>query len=126
SVAVPGEMKAQRAVDYADRAPISVAGIVTTLRVRTKKGEPMAWLVLPDGDRGSRTVFPIPYQKLNGPSILREGAFLVARGGWPARRPLASRHSWTSSYLSAGVALISAHLRLPSSKGATTCRHHRR
>jgi DNA polymerase-3 subunit alpha len=40
-------------VDYADKAPVSIAGIVTTLRVRTtKKGEQMAWLVISDGTAG--------------------------------------------------------------------------
>src|SRR5438067_11110619 len=41
--------------------------------------------------------------------------------GWPARRPPALRHSWTSSCRSAGPALISALLRLPSSNAAITC-----
>ena len=68
--------------DYADRAPISVAGIVTSLRVRTtKKSEQMAWVVLSDGTGGLEcAVFPKAYEKLDGPSVLREGAFLVARG----------------------------------------------
>jgi len=77
-----GAVSIAELVDYPDRAPISVAGIVTTLRVRTtKKGEPMAWLVLSDGTAGLEcAVFPVAYQKLNGQSVLREGAFLVARG----------------------------------------------
>src|SRR5437762_1001994 len=41
--------------------------------------------------------------------------------GWPARRPPPLRHSWTSSCRSAGPALISALLRLPSSNAAITC-----
>jgi len=59
-----------------------MAGIVTTLRVRTtKKGEPMAWIMISDGTAGLEcAVFPGAYQKLNGSSVLREGAFLVARG----------------------------------------------
>ena len=41
----------------------------------------MGWLVLSDGTAGLEcAVFPAAYQKLNGPSVLREGAFLVARG----------------------------------------------
>ena len=69
-------------VDYADKAPVSVAGIVTTLRVRTtKNGEPMAWIVMSDGTAGLEcAVFPKAYEKLNGPQVLREGAFLVGRG----------------------------------------------
>jgi DNA polymerase III subunit alpha len=69
-------------VDYPDKAPVSVAGIVTTLRVRTtKKGEAMAWIVLSDGTAGLEcAVFPSTYQKLNGPTVLREGAFLVGQG----------------------------------------------
>jgi len=68
--------------DYPDKAPVSVAGIVTTLRVRTtKKGEAMAWIVLSDGTAGLEcAVFPSTYQKLNGPTVLREGAFLVGQG----------------------------------------------
>jgi len=35
--------------DYADRAPMSVAGIVTSLHVRTtKRAEQLAWVVLSD------------------------------------------------------------------------------
>jgi DNA polymerase III alpha subunit len=69
-------------IDYPDRAPVSIAGIVTTLRVRTtKKGEAMAWIVVSDGTAGLEcAVFPKAYEKLNGPSVRREGAFLVARG----------------------------------------------
>jgi DNA polymerase-3 subunit alpha len=59
-----------------------VAGIVTTLRTRTtKKGEPMAWIVISDGTAGLEcAVFPAAYGKLNAPSVLREGAFMVVRG----------------------------------------------
>jgi len=40
-------------VDYPDKGPVSVAGIVTTLRLRTtKKGEHMAWIVISDGSAG--------------------------------------------------------------------------
>jgi DNA polymerase III subunit alpha len=69
-------------VDYPDKALVSVAGIVTTLRVlTTKKGEPMAWIVISDGSAGLEcAVFPAAYQKLNGQSVLREGTFLVGRG----------------------------------------------
>jgi DNA polymerase III alpha subunit len=42
-------------VDLPDRAPASVAGIVTALRVRTtKKGERMVWLTLADGTAPSK------------------------------------------------------------------------
>lgn len=53
----------------------------TTVRIRTtKKGEQMAWVVLSDGTGGLEcAVFPKAYEKLNSPSVLREGAFLVAR-----------------------------------------------
>jgi DNA polymerase-3 subunit alpha len=69
-------------VDYPDKAPVSLAGIVTALRLRTtRKGQPMAWLTLSDGTGGLEcAVFPAAFEKLDGSSILREGAFLVARG----------------------------------------------
>jgi DNA polymerase-3 subunit alpha len=69
-------------VDHPDRAAVSLAGIVTTLRVRTtKKGEPMAWLTLSDGTGGLEcAVFPSAFAQLDGTDVLREGAFVVARG----------------------------------------------
>jgi len=69
-------------VDLPDRAPASVAGIVTALRVRTtKKGERMAWLTLADGTGAvEAAVFPVAYGKSGIANALREGAFLVARG----------------------------------------------
>ncbi|MBV9170016.1 MAG: hypothetical protein JOZ81_08025 [Chloroflexi bacterium] len=68
-------------VDYPDKAPVSLAGIVTTLVRTTKKGEPMAWIVISDGTAAVEcAVFPKAFEKLNGPTVLREGAFLVGRG----------------------------------------------
>ena len=69
-------------VDLPDRAPASVAGIVTALRVRTtKKGERMAWLTLADGTGAvEAAVFPVAYGRSGIANALREGAFLVARG----------------------------------------------
>jgi DNA polymerase III subunit alpha len=73
-------------VDYPDKAPASVGGIVTNLRVRTtRKGEKMAWLTLADATGAiEAAVFPNAYQRIGesnqGESPLREGAFLVARG----------------------------------------------
>jgi DNA polymerase III alpha subunit len=69
-------------VDLPDRAPASVAGIVTALRVRTtKKGERMAWLTLADGTGAvEAAVFPVAYGRSGISNALREGAFLVARG----------------------------------------------
>jgi DNA polymerase-3 subunit alpha len=64
-------------------APVTIAGIVTTLRVRqTRKGEEMAWLTITDPSGSVECgVFPSAYQRLGQPSsLLREGAFLVARG----------------------------------------------
>lgn len=64
-------------------APVTIAGIITTLRVRqTKKGEEMAWLTMTDASGSIECgVFPNAYQRLGQPSLLlREGAFLVARG----------------------------------------------
>ena len=95
-------------VDYPDKAPISVAGIVTTLRVRTtKKGEPMAWLGLSGGTAGlDCAVFPSAYQKLNGPSVLREGAFLVAHGRLAREEATGVKAFSTSSCRSVGQAVI--------------------
>ena len=63
-------------------APVSIAGLVTSLRVRqTKKGEEMAWLSISDASGSvSCAIFPNAYQRLGQPAVLREGAFLVARG----------------------------------------------
>jgi DNA polymerase-3 subunit alpha len=64
-------------------APVTIAGIITTLRVRqTKKGEEMAWLTITDASGSVEcAVFPSAYQRLGQPTLLlREGAFLVARG----------------------------------------------
>ena len=64
-------------------APVTIAGIITTLRVRqTKKGEEMAWLTMTDPSGSVECgVFPNAYQRLGQPTLLlREGAFLVARG----------------------------------------------
>jgi DNA polymerase-3 subunit alpha len=64
-------------------APVTVAGIITTLRVRqTKKGQEMAWLTITDPSGSVECgVFPSAYQRLGQPTLLlREGAFLVARG----------------------------------------------
>jgi hypothetical protein len=45
-----GVMVIAELVDYPDKAPVSVAGVVTTLHVRTtKKGELMAWIVISHG-----------------------------------------------------------------------------
>jgi DNA polymerase III subunit alpha len=73
-------------VDYPDKAPVSVGAIVTNLRLRmTKKGERIAWLTLA-GATGAveAAVFPQAFARLadtpSGESVLREGAFLVARG----------------------------------------------
>jgi DNA polymerase-3 subunit alpha len=73
-------------VDYPDKAPASVGAIVTNLRLRTtRKGERMAWLTLADGTGAIEgAVFPNAYARLadaaGEESLLREGAFLVARG----------------------------------------------
>jgi DNA polymerase-3 subunit alpha len=73
-------------VDYPDKAPASVSGVVTNLRVRnTRKGEKMAWLTLADATGAvEAAVFPNAYQRIGesnlGESPLREGAFVVARG----------------------------------------------
>jgi DNA polymerase-3 subunit alpha len=64
-------------------AVLSIAGVVTTLRIRqTKKGEQMAWLTLTDGTGAIESaIFPRAFAQLGQPaSILREGAFLVATG----------------------------------------------
>ena len=64
-------------------APVTIAGIVTTLRVRqTRKGEEMAWLSITDSSGSVECgLFPNAYQRLGQPGVLlREGAFLVARG----------------------------------------------
>jgi DNA polymerase-3 subunit alpha len=64
-------------------APVTIAGIITTLRVRqTKKGEEMAWLSIADPSGSVECgLFPNAYQRLRQPTVLlREGAFLVARG----------------------------------------------
>jgi DNA polymerase III alpha subunit len=68
-------------VDLPDRAPASVAGIVTALRVRTtKKGERMAWLTLADGTGAVEgAVLPAAYGRNGIATALLEGAFLVAR-----------------------------------------------
>jgi hypothetical protein len=48
---------------------------------QTKKGEEMAWLSISDASGSvSCAVFPNAYQRLGQPAVLREGAFLVARG----------------------------------------------
>jgi DNA polymerase-3 subunit alpha len=73
-------------VDYPDKAPASIAGIVTNLRVRnTRKGEKMAWLTLADATGAiEAAVFPSAYERIGeanqGESPLREGAFIAARG----------------------------------------------
>jgi DNA polymerase III alpha subunit len=73
-------------VDHPDKAPASIAGIVTNLRVRnTRKGEKMAWLTLADATGAiEAAVFPNAYARIGeanqGESPLREGAFIVARG----------------------------------------------
>jgi DNA polymerase III alpha subunit len=73
-------------VDYPDKAPASISGIVTNLRVRnTRKGEKMAWLTMADATGAiEAAVFPNAYQRIGeanqGESPLREGAFIVARG----------------------------------------------
>ena len=69
-------------VDHPHHAPVSIAGIVTTLRVRqTRKGEEMAWLSIADASGAVEcAVFPDAYRRLGQPAQLREGAFLVARG----------------------------------------------
>jgi DNA polymerase-3 subunit alpha len=73
-------------VDYPDKAPASISGIVTNLRVRTtRKGEKMAWLTLADATGAiEAAVFASAYQRIGeankGESPLREGAFIVARG----------------------------------------------
>jgi DNA polymerase III alpha subunit len=64
-------------------AVLSIAGVVTTLRIRqTKKGEQMAWLTLTDGTGAIESaIFPRAFAHLGQPaSMLREGAFLVATG----------------------------------------------
>jgi DNA polymerase-3 subunit alpha len=64
-------------------AVLSIAGVVTTLRIRqTKKGEQMAWLTLTDGTGAIESaIFPRAFAQLGQPaSMLREGAFLVATG----------------------------------------------
>jgi len=63
-------------------APVTIAGIVTTLRVRqTRKGEEMAWLCITDSSGAAECgLFPTGYQRLGQPTLLREGAFLVAKG----------------------------------------------
>ena len=73
-------------VDYPDKAPASISGIVTNLCVRnTRKGEKMAWLTLADATGAiEAAVFANAYQRIGeanqGESPLREGAFIVARG----------------------------------------------
>jgi len=62
---------------------VSIAGVVTTLRIRqTKKGEQMAWLTLTDGTGAIEcAIFPNAYARLGQASApLREGMFLVANG----------------------------------------------
>jgi DNA polymerase III subunit alpha len=68
--------------DHPHNAPVTIAGIITTLRVRqTKKGEEMAWLTITDPSGSVEcAIFPSAYQRLGQPILLREGAFLVARG----------------------------------------------
>jgi DNA polymerase-3 subunit alpha len=64
-------------------AVVSIAGVITTLRIRqTKKGEQMAWLTLTDGTGAIEcAIFPNAFARLGQPmTILREGAFLVATG----------------------------------------------
>ena len=81
----------------------------------------MAWVVLFDGTAGLEcAVFPSTYQKLNGASVLREGAFLLARGR------LARRDSLMSSFRWAGAVLMSARSPSQSSSAARMCRRHRR
>jgi DNA polymerase-3 subunit alpha len=68
--------------DHPHHAPVTIAGIITTLRIRqTRKGEEMAWLSITDPSGSVECgIFPSAYQRLGQPSLLREGAFLVARG----------------------------------------------
>jgi DNA polymerase-3 subunit alpha len=73
-------------VDYPDKAPASISGIVTNLRIRnTRKGEKMAWLTLANATGAiEAAVFPSAYQRIGesnlGESPLREGTFIVVRG----------------------------------------------
>jgi DNA polymerase III subunit alpha len=91
-------------------APVSIAGLVTSLRVRqTKKGEEMAWLSISDASGSvSCAIFPSAYQRLGQPAVLREGAFLVARG-----RIAHEEASGTNVWVDTIVALsgVGAHLR---------------
>src|SRR5207253_8384421 len=67
--------------DYADRAPISVAGIVTSLRVRTtKKSEQMAWVVLSDGTGG----LECGSFRRSTRSSMAPACWATARSSWPA------------------------------------------
>ena len=116
-------------VDYADKAPVASLASSPTLRVRTtKKGEQMAWIVLSDGTAGLEcAMFPSAYQKLNGPTVLREGAFLVGQGRLAREKPPASQDI-SRGDRAARWARRASRVRSPwrSDSGAATCRHHRR
>jgi DNA polymerase-3 subunit alpha len=66
--------------DHPDRAEVVAGAVVTALRIRnTRKGEPMAWLTLADGTGAvDAAVFPSAYPRCK--AVLREGAFVAARG----------------------------------------------
>jgi DNA polymerase III subunit alpha len=91
-------------------APVSIAGLVTSLRVRqTKKGEEMAWLSISDASGSvSCAIFPNAYARLGQPAVLREGAFLVARGRL-AHEEASGTNVWIDSIIA--LSGIGAHLR---------------
>jgi DNA polymerase-3 subunit alpha len=68
--------------DLPERAPVTVAALITNLRVRrTKKGDLMAWLTLADGTGAIDAIaFPSTYAKIVRRGPLSEGLVVLARG----------------------------------------------
>jgi DNA polymerase III alpha subunit len=80
-----------------------------TYQRQTKKGEDMAWLSIRDASGSvSCAIFPSAYQRLGQPAVLREGAFLVARGRL-AHEEATGTNVWVDSIVALSGA--GAHLR---------------
>jgi len=91
-------------------APVTIAGIVTTLRVRqTRKGEEMAWLCIADSSGAAECgIFPTAYQRVGQPTLLREGAFLVAKGR-VAHEETTGTKVWIDQLVT--ISSVGAHMR---------------
>ena len=76
---------------------------------QTKKGEEMAWLSISDASGSvSCALFPNAYQRLGQPAVLREGAFLVARGRL-AHEEATGTNVWVDTIIA--LSGVGAHLR---------------